>query len=214
MSYLLLMAVQDFAFSDSLKWVGMVIKGVGALVVFELLRKHLPPLGKPHVTLAVVVGVLSAAMWAAGQHWLTSLGIPTGLPGLSKLTPEITDPHTLFGDGPLFVSTVTLRILIACTTVPIVEELFWRGFLLRAIIRWDDFEKVPLGQFSWAAFLGTALLSVAQHPAAWEVSIVCWLIFNGLYYYTRSVTCLIITHAVTNLVLYVYMLAAQDWMFW
>lgn len=212
--YLLLLTLQDFVFPDHLRWLAIAIRGIGALLVFELLARHLPPLGRPHVTLAVVVGVATAAMWAAGQHWLNGLGVPAGLPPLGSAEPEVVNPHDKFGDGVLLWTTVTLRILVACTAVPIVEEIFWRGFLLRAFIRWEDFEKIPMGQFAWRAFIGTALLSVAQHPNNWAVSIVCWLIFNALFYYTRSLTCLIITHAVTNLALYVYMVSARDWLFW
>lgn len=211
--YLALLAVQGIT-PDEYRWAAIALRGIGALLVFEAFRRYLPPWGKPFVTLAVVVGAGTAVMWAAGQHWVDSLGVPSGLPPGPPAEREITDPTIAFGEGGRLWATVTLRILVACTTVPIVEELFWRAFLLRALINWDDFEKVPMGQFAWRAFLGTALLSVLQHPDNWVVSIVCWLIFNGLFYYTRSILCLVITHAVTNLVLYVYMLAARDWLFW
>jgi hypothetical protein len=105
--------------------------------------------------------------------------------------------------------------------VPVVEEVFWRGFLLRALIYWDRFEKVPLGTFTWVSFLGTSLLSTLEHPDNWGVSILCWFLYNGLMYWKKSILCLIITHGVTNLVLYLYVLYAaihagqtQAWLFW
>jgi len=82
------------------------------------------------------------------------------------------------------------------------------------LINWQEFDKVPLGAFTWWSFLGTAALSALQHPDNWLVSIFCWFAFNGLFYWTRSILCLVLVHAITNLVLYVYVIAARDWMFW
>jgi hypothetical protein len=116
---------------------------------------------------------------------------------------------------------VTLRILCASTTVAFVEELFWRAFLLRALIDWDDFERVPLGKFTWRSFLLTALISTLEHPANWAVSIPCWFAFNGLMYWKKSVLFLVVTHGLTNLFLYVWVIYqavgrgnASAWMFW
>jgi CAAX prenyl protease-like protein len=95
-----------------------------------------------------------------------------------------------------------------------VEELFWRGFILRAFVSWDRFDEVPWGKFTWLAFIGSSLLSTLQHPANWGVSIACWMLFNALFYWKKSLLCLMITHAVTNLALYIYVVRAGDWQFW
>ena len=102
---------------------------------------------------------------------------------------------------------------MACTAVPIVEELFWRAFLLRALISWSDFERVPLGTFTWLSFLGTSFLSVLQHPGNWAVSILCWMVYNIVFYRTRSILCLVLLHGFTNLVLYLIVFRTQDWSF-
>ena len=52
-------------------------------------------------------------------------------------------------------------------------------------------------------------LSLADTRAALVV-----VAFNGLMYWTRSIRCMILCHGITNLVLYLYVLAAKDWMFW
>jgi uncharacterized protein len=107
-----------------------------------------------------------------------------------------------------------LRMTVACTAVPIVEELFWRAFLLRALIDWQNFERIPLGAFTWFSFLGTAAISTLQHPDNWGVSVLCWMAFNGVFYWTRSILCLALLHGFTNLALYLMVLRVRDWAFW
>ena len=94
---------------------------------------------------------------------------------------------------------------------------FWidaGAFLLRWLIDRDNFERVPLGKFTWFSFLATSLLSTIQHPDNWAVSIFCWMLFNALFYWTRSIKCLVLVHALTNLLLYLYVLKVDDWAFW
>jgi CAAX prenyl protease-like protein len=111
-------------------------------------------------------------------------------------------------------SQVVVRITVATTVVPIVEELFWRAFLLRSLIDWQQFEKIPLGTFAWRSFIGTALLSTIQHPEQWGVSILCWIAFNALFIWKKSLMFIMIVHGVTNLVLYIYVIAYEDWWHW
>ncbi len=96
----------------------------------------------------------------------------------------------------------------------LLEEYFWRAFLLRAFIDWQNFERIPLGTFTWLSFLGTSAVSTLQHPDNWGVSILCWLVFNGVFYWTRSILCLVLLHGFTNLVLYLIVLRTGDWSFW
>ena len=98
--------------------------------------------------------------------------------------------------------------------MPVVEELFWRAFLLRALIDWHNFDRIPLARFTWVSFLGTSLISTFQHPDNWGVSILCWMAFNAVFYWTRSILCLVLLHGVTNLILYLIVLRVDDWSFW
>ena len=41
-----------------------------------------------------------------------------------------------------------MRLVIV---VPLLEEIFWRGFLLRYLIH-QDFMRVPFGTFRWGSF--------------------------------------------------------------
>ncbi|MFH1418868.1 MAG: CAAX prenyl protease-related protein [Planctomycetota bacterium] len=214
MAYLLLLMLTEL-FPTSLYSVAVVIHVAVAFWVVLLLRHHFPPLGKMHLMPAIVVGVLAALLWVAGQYGLEDVelgGFNLGKPLWGG--GEVIDPHETFGSGAAFWGHVVCKIGRAVTIVPIVEELFWRGFILRAFVSWDRFEEVPWGKFTWVAFLGSSLLSTLQHPANWGVSIACWMLYNGLFYWKKSLLCLMITHAVTNLILYIYVVQAGKWQFW
>jgi CAAX prenyl protease-like protein len=211
LAYLLLLPLKDWVPAAYLPW-ATAARGILGLLVFWSLRRHFPPLGKPHWPIAITAGVLSAMLWVGGEYLLDQIHLGGRFfvfPGVL----EVKDPRE--GLTALsWASQVVLRLAVATITVPIVEEIFWRGFLLRAFINWDRFERVPLGTFAWRAFIGTALLSCLQHPDNWGVSILCWLAWNGLMYWKKSLLCLMITHGVTNLVLYLYVIRTGDWQFW
>lgn len=217
LAYLLLLMPMDLIPPSAMP-VAIAVHAVLALWITALFRNHLPPLGRWHLLIAVVGAAAATYLWVAGQHALDGIsigGIKLGgrlpfYPGEAK----VRNPHDEFGDGALFWSYAVLKILRACTAVPVIEELFWRGFILRAFIRWDHYDQVPWGAFAWRAFVGSALLSTVQHPDNWGVSIGCWLLFNGLFYGTKSLRCLIATHSLTNLLLYGYVLRTGDWRFW
>jgi CAAX prenyl protease-like protein len=195
------------------EWTAITVRGVGSLGVVWLLRKHLPPWGKPYWIIAIAAGFFAAWLWYGGQYLVEEVGLGGRLP-VYPGSHVIQDPRDVLGAGRLFWATVVLRIAVACTAVPVVEELFWRAFLLRALINWHEFERIPLGQFTWFSFVGTALLSTLQHPDNWAVSILCWLLFNAIFCWTRSILCLVILHALTNLMLYLYVVRVDDWAFW
>ena len=214
MVYLALLGVRDLLPPEHGVWAAL-LRGVGGLLAVWVVRRHLPPWGAPHWRIAIPAGILVAIGWVVGQHFFNSLGVPVRLPLplFGEAGPPV-DPRDVLGSEKLYWWSVVTRIAVAVITVPIVEEIFWRAFLLRALVSWADFERVPLGRFTWFSFLGTSLLSTVQHPDNWLVSIFCWMAFNALFYWRPSVLFLVIVHGVTNLALYVYVVEAGDWMFW
>ena len=214
MAFLLLLPLNDWL-PYELRPLALTVRGVLPAFLFWLFRRHYPPLGKPHWTIAIIVGVLVAIGWVVGQHWLNTIHIgERSLGGRLFLFPGQPHPHDpRLGPDPEHAAPlspfswwlqVVLRVGVSATTVPIVEEIFWRAFLLRAFIDWDRFYKLPLGQFAWKAFLITSFISIFEHPDNWGVSILCWFVYNGLMYWKKSVLCLILTHGITNLVLYAW----------
>jgi CAAX prenyl protease-like protein len=126
------------------------------------------------------------------------------------------DP-TVWADNPgMYAVVVAMRLLRMTLAVALAEELFWRGFLWRMISDpYRDFRDVPFGQWSWRALAVTVVLFAAAHLAPDRFAAVVWcLIVSWLYVKTKSVGACVIAHAVSNIVLGLYVLATRQWGFW
>jgi CAAX prenyl protease-like protein len=162
-----------------------------------------------HAGGSVALGLAVFALWVAPDllvpgwraHWLFQNAI-TG-----SITTTI-DP-TAYAD-PLVVA---LRVARAAILVPILEELFWRGWLPRWIVD-TDWRRVPLGRYTTLAFVATALLFASEHGPYWEVGLACGLLYNWWMWRTRSLGDLILTHAVTNAALSVWVLVTGRYEYW
>ncbi len=97
--------------------------------------------------------------------------------------------------------------------MPILEELFWRGWLPRWIVN-NDWQKVPLGTYNVAAFVATAVLFASEHGPFWEVGLLCGLIYNWWMWKTKSLGDLILVHAVTNAALAAFVLVTKQYAYW
>ena len=91
--------------------------------------------------LSVAVGFVVFGLWVGIEEWLAYLhfGQRIGF-----------DPGTIGSDGLRLVFQA-FRLTGLALIVPVIEELFWRSFAWRFVIDQDDFTRVPLGTFSWAA---------------------------------------------------------------
>jgi CAAX protease family protein len=105
------------------------------------------------------------------------------------------------------------RIFRAVVLVPIIEELFWRAWLMRWLIS-PQFEKVPLGTYQRAAFWITAALFASEHGSYWDVGLIAGIAYNWWMVRTRSLGDCILVHAVTNACLCGYVVATHHWEYW
>ena len=150
------------------------------------------------IMLAVVVGVVVYWLWVR-MDWPWATQGPSG--GYNPL---------LAGD--LGKVLVAIRLLGAVIVVPVMEELFWRSFLLRYLIS-PRFETVPLGTFTAFSFLTTLVLFGLEHHL-WLAGMMAGAAYTLLLYGTRRLWPSIIAHAVTNLALGVHVLLTQEWYWW
>lgn len=110
-------------------------------------------------------------------------------------------------------SFIAFRILVSVVAVPILEELFWRGWVMRWLID-KDFERVPLGAYSAQAFWIVAVLFASEHGPYWDVGLVTGVIYNWWMVRTKSLWDCILMHAVTNGALAWYVLQYNQWQYW
>jgi uncharacterized protein len=108
---------------------------------------------------------------------------------------------------------LALRVIRAVVIVPIAEELFWRGWLMRWMIN-SDVNKVPLGTYAAGPFWIVAVLFAAEHGPYWDVGFLAGVVFNGLMLRVRSLGDLILSHALANGCLCAYVIATGKWEYW
>ena len=160
--------------------------------------------------LSTAVGIGVFMFWIAPEalwpgyrsHWLFSnavVGVPAG--GLDTAAQ---------GDA----LTLWLRAARAVLLVPIIEELFWRGWLPRATDAFDDFRRRPLGSYTRLSFWATAVLFASEHGSYWEVGLLCGVVYNVWMMKTRSIADLVWAHAVTNACLSAYVVFGKHWQYW
>ena len=107
---------------------------------------------------------------------------------------------------------IASRLIGAVLVVPLMEELFWRSFALRFAIK-SDFKSVPLGQFSWFSFIFISILFGIEHQR-WLVGIFAGMIYSGVLYRRKNLFDAILSHAITNSLLGMYVLSTHQWSFW
>jgi len=182
------------------------VKALSVALILFLFRKsyteiRVKDLNARHVfPAAFIAGIAVFVMWI-------NLDFPAAVMG------------TLQGFDPNVVRNGTLRLLLtisrlagAALVVPIMEELFWRSFLIRYVIS-NDYSKVAIGHFTWTSFLVTAVLFGLEHNL-FLAGIIAGLTYNLLLYFTRSLTACIFAHGITNLALGLYVLVTGKWYFW
>jgi CAAX prenyl protease-like protein len=154
----------------------------------------------PATLLSCGIGVLVFVLWIMMDWTLGTAGVPQGF-----------NPALLPGKG-IQISMTLFRIAGAVLVVPLMEELFWRSFLIRYIID-KNFDTVGIGTFTWASFLLTVVFFGLEHNFIYA-GIMAGIFFNVVLYRTRSIAQCVLSHAVTNLALAIYVVSTGKWQFW
>lgn len=153
-----------------------------------------------HTALSIALGLAIFILWINMDWPFATFGEPKGF-----------NPNEIAGHGQR-IFMIGARLIGAVIVVPVMEELFWRSFLLRYVID-GDFTKVDLGRFTWASFLIITVLFGLEHNY-YLAGMMAGAIFNLLLYQTRSLAQCILSHAVANLALGIYVLQTGQWRFW
>lgn len=172
---------------------------VGFFLYFYYRRKFYPEITFKCSWIALFVGILVFIGWVLPEGWYPQIGASE------------FNPYT-FGKGWVSYILIAFRLIGAVIVVPIMEELFWRSFAIRWLIN-EKFTSIPIGTFTWFSCLAIVLGFGFEHHR-WLVGILAGILYNTLLYYKKNIADCIIAHAVTNLLLGIYVLVTQQWTFW
>ncbi len=163
----------------------------------ELRRPERPPPGAWIVAAAVGVGVF--VLWIL-------LDFPPLVTGAAE------DPFDPRVNGALHPGLALTRLAGAALVVPIMEELFWRSFLMRWLEE-PRFQRVDPGGVGWKPLVLTSVVFALEHRL-WFAGLLAGLAYGELYRRTRSLWVVILAHAITNALLGLYVLRTGSWSFW
>jgi CAAX prenyl protease-like protein len=189
-----------------------LVVAVVAAVLFRFLWRS--GIVRPHwkVLPGVAFGILGIAMWI----FLCSLSIEQRL---GEFLPSWLQPDERVGYNPFeqlqgtaIWAFIAVRMLGIAVVVPLAEELFWRGFLMRWLID-PAWEKVPIGEYTASSCAIVTLMFTLAHPE-WIAAATYCLLINGLLYWKKDLWQCIVAHAVSNLSLAVYVLVYGAWALW
>ena len=177
---------------------------VGALLCFwrhEYAADISPGLSFREWLTAFFCGLLVLVIWIVPEGHLFEFGQNSGF-----------DPYALGGSKAAASGLIAVRLIGAAVVVPVMEELFWRSFLIRYLIN-HDFRSVPVGAFTWFSFMGVAILFGLEHHRV-IAGIIAGLLYGLLLIRQKKLKGAILAHSVTNLGLGIYVLLTGSWMFW
>jgi CAAX prenyl protease-like protein len=146
-------------------------------------------------------GLLVLAIWIIPESFLPWF-----------TTHEGFNPYAFGWSKKATIGLIALRMIGLSVVVPIMEELFWRSFLMRYLIN-PDFRRVTLGTFTWFSFIGVTILFGLEHHQVIQ-GIIAGIVYTLLLIHQKKLRGCILSHGVTNLGLGIYILATESWMFW
>ncbi len=166
-----------------------------------------PWLGRPSwwpplVGLGLVVVWVGLAKLQAATGWSLAAGERSGF------NPFL--PETLGGDASRAWAFFAIRLAGMVAIVPIVEEVFLRGFLMRYVID-EAFWRVPFGTLTAAAAAACGIYAVASHPGEALAALAWFAAVSLIARATRQPIDCILCHAATNLALAAYVITTGEW---
>jgi membrane protease YdiL (CAAX protease family) len=188
--------------------------------------RTLPSLRPSAIMMSTVVGVIGVFLWVSLDPWschfnilleevynrtVAAMGMTSWQTLVDGPNPAGRNPFELY---PAFEAWILfgIRLLGISLVVPVMEELFWRGFLMRWLIR-DDFRSVPLGTFQPFSFWTTSIFFASIHGSEWPLGIIVGVFYGAWFVRTKNLGNVMVAHGVTNFLLALYCLFSNDWHF-
>jgi hypothetical protein len=160
--------------------------------------------------MAILVGVVGGPLWIGlclldcEHRYLLPLLEPLKWEWLKGIfVRSAFNPfEQLAGQPALAWTFLAVRFLGFVAVVPLIEEFFLRGFVMRFVMERDWWE-VPFGKASTLAIVLGTIFPMLSHPellaAAVWFSMITWLMLR-----TRNIWDCVVAHAITNLILGIY----------
>jgi CAAX prenyl protease-like protein len=199
------------------RWVyGLTVLIVGTSLVY--FWREYPEVGAgsrlsaSQLALAVGAGAAVFAVWIQLDYPWMQLDRLMASIGMGQAGQAAATFRPVDAQGHLMWSLIAVRWIGATLLVPVMEELFWRSFLMRWIDKPDFTQVDPRGVTLKAVALSTFVFMLAH--TLWLAAILAGVIYAWLYRRTGSLWAPIVAHGVTNGLLGAWVVFTGNWQFW
>jgi exosortase E/protease (VPEID-CTERM system) len=175
------------------------LKFIGGLLALWIYRAQYRQLDWRFGWRALAVGSIVFAAWILTARFITTRRV---MPDTLARLPEAAR-----------VGWIVLRSLGATITVPLAEELAFRGYLMRRLVH-RDFQAVSFRNVRWLALTITSVAFGMLHGSFWCPAMLAGLAYGWLVIRTGKIGEAAAAHAVTNALLAIYVLAFGQWQLW
>ena len=164
--------------------------------------------------LAVLVGSVGIVLWIGickldlEQEILPSLGLGSFV--ASGERSAFNPLEQLANNKAWAYGFLAIRLFGLAVVVPIIEEFFLRGFVMRFVMH-DNWHQIPFGHVNRTAVIVGTALPMLMHPAELVAAFVWFSMVTWLMVRTRSIWDCVVAHMVTNALLGAYVIWSGDW---
>ena len=177
------------------------LKVIGAAAVLWLYRDRLAGFRRDLSWFALMLGGVVFIEWIVLQRRadvaVEDLAFATQL---GRLSPSIASLW------------LVIRVIGAVVTVPLAEELAFRGYLLRKLVS-ADFTRVDFRHFTLLSFVVSSTLFGLLHQQ-WLAGVIAGMLFAVAMYRRGALFDGVIAHSTANAMLAVYVLTTHRWSLW
>jgi len=173
------------------------LRVLAAAALLYAYRRAYPRLDLTGGWLAVAVGLAVAALWIAVFPRTDPEAGATLRAGVDALP------------TPLAAAWVAFRLLGAVVTVPLAEELAFRGYLMRRLVA-RDFTELPFGAATFLALVASSLAFGLLH-SQWLLGTAAGMAYGWLAIRRGRLSDAVMGHATTNAAIAGYALLTADW---
>lgn len=206
--FILLLACEPLL-ASGLTWLGLVtqptylLRTLAAIALLVYYRRDYSELSLPPTfyqgVIALLSGLLVFALWIFPYpEWIGGHASATG-----KSMPM---------DSAMDIFWLACRWSGSALVVPLIEELFWRAYLMRRLEHTDFMSVSPASVGTYAVAVSSVLFAV-EHQL-WFAGLLAGLVYAYLYRRFEVLWVPVLAHMVTNAVLGAWVVAGGHWQYW
>jgi exosortase E/protease (VPEID-CTERM system) len=191
-------AMVSRAVSDGFEWL-YPLRLIAAAAVFWLFRAKYAALNWRLSWFAPIIGAVVFLLWMSLE--------PTTHPDNGMAS------HLAAYPTAARLAWLICRTLAAVVTVPLAEELAFRGFLIRRLMS-ADFASLDFGSYTYIAILLSSLAFGLMHGDRWIAGTVAGVLYALVFLRRGSLGDAALAHATTNALIAATVLTQGKWYLW